>query len=346
MILSDAAKPGGRQPVRIEDVAREAGVSPITVSRALSAPHKVKKETRDRVMAAVEKTGYVINTIASSLRSGRSSIVTVFVASLQNPHFAAALQGALDAFEGSRYSLVFAQTGYKGPADNRIVEIVRPSRPAAVMLTGIPLHESARSALRDLGVPVIEVWCDGGEPIDMVAGASIRDGVELMGRHIAEQGYRNIAYCGQTSLPGGVGLEGFRAGLESGGARLGHVHAVEGTGTLSAGMAALNAIVDAYPACDAVYFGSDLLAVGATIAARDRGIEIPGQLAVAGFGDLDFASHTRPTLTTISVSDYETGLLAGGAMRRRLEGGLVIERVIQVPMRLIARESTPPRSKD
>ncbi len=84
---------GGRRPVRIEDVAREAGVSPITVSRALATPQKVKQETRERVLQAVEKTGYVVNSIASSLRSGRSSIVTVFVASLLNPHFASAVQG-------------------------------------------------------------------------------------------------------------------------------------------------------------------------------------------------------------------------------------------------------------
>ena len=106
--MNHMGKDGGRaaRPVRVEDVAREAGVSPITVSRALSAPHKVRPETRERVMAAVLKTGYVVNSIASSLRSGRSSTVTVFVASLLNPHFAAAMQGALDAFEGSRFRLM------------------------------------------------------------------------------------------------------------------------------------------------------------------------------------------------------------------------------------------------
>jgi LacI family gluconate utilization system Gnt-I transcriptional repressor len=118
--LKDTSRANGAgRTVRVEDVAREAGVSPITVSRALSAPHKVKSDTRQRVMEAVARTGYVVNTIASTLRSGRSPIVTVFVASLENPHFASAVQGALDAFEGSRFHLMFAQTGYSVPLGPR-----------------------------------------------------------------------------------------------------------------------------------------------------------------------------------------------------------------------------------
>src|SRR5690606_27569977 len=100
--------------VRVEDVAREAGVSPITVSRALNTPSLVREETRERVNQAVARTGYVVNSIASTLRSGRSKIITVFVASLQNPHLSAEAQGIIDAFEGTLYRLMFSQTGWRG----------------------------------------------------------------------------------------------------------------------------------------------------------------------------------------------------------------------------------------
>ena len=332
---------GGRRPVRIEDVAREAGVSPITVSRALATPQKVKQETRERVLQAVEKTGYVVNSIASSLRSGRSSIVTVFVASLLNPHFASAVQGALDAFEGSRFHLMFAQTGYAAALGHDISEILRPFRPAAVMFTGVPLLAEARAAMRRAGVPVMEVWGESADAIDMTAGASIEQGARMMGEHFATQGYRHVAYCGQTRPPGGAGLTGFRQGLEAGGVDLEHVDALEGTGTLSSGMAAFGRILKNFPKCDAVFFGSDLLAVGASIAARDLGISLPDQVAIAGYGDLDFAVHMTPSLTTVQVSDYDTGRLAGLALRARLEGADVADPVIQVPMRLIVRASTP-----
>jgi LacI family gluconate utilization system Gnt-I transcriptional repressor len=327
--------------VRVEDVAREAGVSPITVSRTLSAPHKVKVETRERVLAAVEKTGYVVNAVASSLRSGRSTTVTVLVASLLNPHFAAAMQGALDAFEGSRFRLMFTQIGYVEGLRADIVDSIRPFSPAAVMFTGIPMFSEARQALRRFNVPIMELWNGADDPIDMVAGASIEAGAALMGTHLVNQGYRHIAYAGQTRVPGGIGLAGFRRGIERAGGRLGHTLAIEGTGNLSAGIAALARLLADYPQCDAVYFGSDLLAVGAQIAAREKGIDLPGRLAMGGYGDLEFARHLTPSLTTVQVSDYETGRLAGIALRSRLEGNPVPELNIQVPMSLVVRDSTP-----
>jgi LacI family gluconate utilization system Gnt-I transcriptional repressor len=342
--LNDLGRDKGKaaRPVRVEDVAREAGVSPITVSRTLSAPHKVKLETRDRVMAAVAKTGYVVKSIASSLRSGRSTTVTVFVASLLNPHFAAAIQGALDAFEGSRFRLMFSQVGYIDGLKADITETIRPFSPAAVMLTGIPTHPEARDALRRLGVPVMEMWSGADDPIDMVAGASIEGGAALMGEHLVRRGYTRIAYAGQTHIPGGIGLAGFRKGVERAGGKLGFTLALEGTGTLSAGIAAFGRILEDYPECDAIYFGSDLLAVGAQIAARESGMDLPRRLAMGGYGDLEFARHLTPALTTVHVSDYETGRLAGQALRDRLEGRSWGP-IIQVPVHLVVRDSTPPK---
>lgn len=344
MALNNSGKFGGAdRAVRVEDVAREAGVSPITVSRALSAPHKVRLETRARVMEAVNRTGYVVNSIASSLRSGRSSIVTVFVASLLNPHFAAAMQGALDAFEGSRFRLMFTQTGYVDGIKAEIIEMLRPFAPAAVMFAGTPLLTEARAALRKVGVPIMEMWSGADDPIDMVAGASIETGAHLMGEHFVQQGYRHIAYAGQTRIPGGLGLAGFRRGVEEAGGRLGLTLAIEGTGTLSDGITAFDRIRDAYPECDAIYFGSDLLAVGAQIAARDKGLDLPKDIAMSGYGDLEFARYLRPSLTTVQVSDYETGRLAGVALRHRLESGDRSGPIIQVPMSLLVRDSTPPK---
>ncbi len=306
----------------------------------------MKPETRERVMAAVAKTGYVVNSIASSLRSGRSSTVTVFVASLLNPHYAAAMQGALDAFEGSRYRLMFTQIGYIDGLGADIAETVRQYSPAAVMFTGIPMHKEAREALRRTRLPVMELWSGADDRIDMVAGASIESGAGLMGEHLVHRGYRHIAYAGQTRVPGGIGLAGFRRGLERAGGRLGFTLGIEGTGTLSAGIAALAQIRRDYPECDAVYFGSDLLAVGAQIGAREMGIALPGDLAMGGYGDLEFARHLTPALTTVQVSDYETGRLAGAAVRARLEGQDSAGPIIQVPMQLIVRDSTPAKSRD
>ncbi|MEO8758411.1 MAG: LacI family DNA-binding transcriptional regulator [Devosia sp.] len=339
--MNDSGRIGGAdRTVRVEDVAREAGVSPITVSRALRTPDLVRPETRARVTEAVAKTGYVVNSIASSLRSGRSSVVTVFVASLQNPHFASAMQGALDAFEGSRFHLMFAQTGYSEQLSPDVVETLLPFRPAGIMFTGVIRQDETRAALRKLGVPVVEMWGDRPDPIDMLVGFSGRIGGMLMGEHFGRQGFRRIAYSGHTRERGHERLEGFREGLRPFGVEPAMVLAKEGTRGFADGMAALDEILVQMPDCDAVFFGTDILAVGAIIAARRHNIEVPRQLALAGYGDLDFAAHVEPPITSIHVSDYEIGRTAGDMMLKRLNGDVLTEPVIQVPVRLVARRST------
>ncbi len=324
--------------VRVEDVAREAGVSPITVSRTLGAPDKVRPETRARVMAAVARTGYVVDSIASGLRSGRSPLVAVFVASLANRHVALAVQGARDAFAQSRFRLLFAQS--EGPVPPDAIAAIRPFRPAALLFAGVGLAPATRAAIGGLALPAIEVLSDSAEAVDMAAGASIAAGARLVGAHFAERGYARVGYCGLLQGPESAGLGGFIAGYEGGGRRVGHVHALAGAGSFRDGMAALDAIRAALPGCDAIFFGSDILAAGALARAAERGIAVPAGLAIAGYGDLDFAAHTAPPLTSIRASDYDTGRLAGEMLRDRLDGRAPPDPVIQVPMTLVVRGST------
>ena len=251
------AEGGGRRDrtraVRVEDVAREAGVSPITVSRALSHPEKVKDETRQRVADAVQKTGYVLNRFASSLRSGRSTIISAFVSNLANPHFANAIQGCADALEGSRYHLLMAQTGYSDKLQGQVVDEILPFRPAAAMFTGIVQSRRTRSTLKKLGIPVMEMWDYRPDPIDMLVGFSNAEGGRLVGAHFAERGFRRVAYAGRTQDRGAQRLDGFTEGY---GRAPDFVLPLEGSRTLEDGMTALETILAEKPKCDAIFFGS------------------------------------------------------------------------------------------
>jgi LacI family gluconate utilization system Gnt-I transcriptional repressor len=335
----DATPKTRARPVRVEDVAREAGVSPITVSRALSAPHKVRLETRRRVEAAVASTGYVVNSIASTLRSGRSSIVTVFVASLQNPHLAAAVQGIIDAFEGSRFRLMFAQTGWSEEVSDEVVQTVLPFRPAGMVLSGVGADAASRKALIELDLPVVEVG-ERADPVDMLVQMSSFETGRLMGEHLGRQGFSRIAFCGHTLGHGSARLEGFRASLSAFGIAPALILPLEGTQSIADGIASLDRILKVLPDCDAIFYGSDLLAMGALIDARQRRLRVPDDIAITGYGDLDFARHLDPPLTTIRVSDYEMGRLAGEMLRRRLDGQSVEVPIVEIPVRLETRKST------
>lgn len=326
--------------VRVEDVAREAGVSPITVSRALSNPKKVKEETRKKVAEAVAKTGYVVNSFASSLRSGRSSIISVFVSNLQNQHFANAMQGCADALDGSRYHLLMAQTGYSDRLQQDVVDQVLPFRPVAVMFTGIVQSEHTRTQLKALGRPVMEMWDYRPDPIDMLVGFSNAEGGRLMGEHFGQREFGKIAYAGRTEDRGAQRLAGFRDGLAAFGKKVELVLPLEGKHTIIEGMAALEQIRRELPGCDAIFFGTDILAVGAMLKARRLGIAIPGEIAVAGYGDLEFSEQLYIPLTTIHVQSYEMGLAAGEMLRKRLQYEEITERIVLSPIHLEVRAST------
>ncbi len=323
--------------VRVEDVAREAGVSPITVSRTLSNPEKVREETRKKVEAAVAKTGYVLNRFASSLRSGRSTIISMFVSNLANPHFANAIQGCVDAFEGSRYHLLLAQTGYADVAQKDMLDEVLPFRPAAMIFSGPVESDAVREQLRAMDLPVMELWEYMTDPVDMLVGFSSFDGGRLLGQHFRDRGYKKIAYAGRTVNRSGNALDGFVDGLGRG---VDYVLPLDGRLTFNDGMTAFETILAQLPGVDAIQFAGDVLAVGAILRARKMGIDIPGRVAIAGYGDLEFSPHVSPSLTTIHVSSYQMGFAAGQMLLRRLNNEDIGERVVKTPIHIELRDST------
>ena len=342
--MSDSSNQAvGDRPIRVEDVARVAGVSPITVSRALRTPEKVKSATLERVLEAVRETGYQINSIASSLRSGQSSFVSVFVASLRNPHFAAAMQGVIDAFEGSRFHLMFAQTGYAEDLSAEVVRTMLPFKPAAILFTGIVREPETQRFLKALNVPVMELWGEEPNPIDMLVASPSREGGRLMGQHFGQEGFRRIAYAGHTSMRSSARIEGFREGLEQFGASISMLVPMEGTTEMEDGLTAFEQIRRDMPDCDAMMFGSDVMAAGAFVRAQELDLDIPNGIAIAGYGDLFFASQTRPPLTSVKIFDYEIGQTAGRMLLRRLNGERVDQLIIQVPLKLEVRGSTTRR---
>jgi len=177
------------------------------------------------------------------------------------------------------------------------------------------------------------------DPLDMLVGFSNLDGGRLMGEHFGRAGFRNIAYVGRTQDRGAQRLAGFREGLAATGAELGHVAPLDGHPPVIAdGAQALRTVMQRYPQVDAIFFSSDVLAVGASLeAARD---DATSHVAFAGYGDSGLAEALPVPLTTVHVSSYEMGFRAGKMLLRRLAGEPVRERSIVLPNELRIRQST------
>lgn len=333
-----------KRPPRIDEVARIAGVSPITVSRALRQPEKVAEEKRRRIQAAIEQTGYEPNQDAIRLRArGRpaaaaaSTLVAAFVSNIANPQFSRAVRACAEVLEPAGYRLMMGETAYSYARETAMIQSLRDLRPAAVLFTGVIELEENREALRALGVPVMETWAYPQDPIDMLVGFSNFDGGRLVGEHFGERGYRRVAYVGRGGGRGVLRLQGFKEGLAKHGLRPIAELPVEGPAGLAEGRAAMTALLEQDEAPDAAFFGNDLLAIGALFEARRRGLSVPGDLAVAGFGDIELAEALEPGLTTVHIDSDDIGRRAGQMLLTRLGGGAPERSIELVELSLVVR---------
>lgn len=336
---AEAPPPAAKAP-RIEMVAQLAGVSPITVSRALRQPEKLSEATRRKVLEAVERTGYESNPHARALRSGRSTLVTAFVSNILSQQFGLAIQGLAAEIEPEGYELMIGQTSYSYAKEVAMIRSLRSLRPAAVMFTGVIELEENRRALRELGIPVVETWAFPRDPIDMLVGFSNVDAGAMAARHLAEKGYRRLAFLGRSGGRGALRLQGFREEAERSGLTLVRVVTVEEVRSIADGRAALTTLLTEGEPVEAAFCANDLLATGAVIEARARGLSVPSDLAILGFGDNDAAGEIAPGLTTISMDAFDLGRRAGELLRARLAGQEPAHAVQSLPLNLVTRGST------
>ena len=203
------------KPPRIEEVARLAGVSPITVSRALRQPEKVAKDKRERILQVVAQTGYASNPHARALRSGQSSVVAAFVSNIFSQQFALAVQGCAEVLEPQGYQLMVGQTSYSYAKETSMIASLR-ARPAAVLFTGVIELEENRQSLRELGIPIMETWAYPRDPIDMLVGLSNYDAGFMAASHLAERGYRRVAFMARHGGRGELRRQGFAAAARAG----------------------------------------------------------------------------------------------------------------------------------
>ncbi|WP_029009622.1 LacI family DNA-binding transcriptional regulator [Azospirillum halopraeferens] len=341
-----AADPGGagadgtQQPMRIVEIAWLAGVSPITVSRALRHPEKVAEDKRRRILEIVERTGYATNPHARALRSGRSNIVAAFVSNIQSQQFCLAVQGCGEILEPHGYQLMIGQTSYSYAKETTMIRSLREMRPAAVMFTGVIEIEENRRALRALGIPILESWAYPRDPIDMLVGFSNIDGGRLAAEHFAECGYRRVAYIGRRSGRGALRLSGFREGARAAGLEIVAERTVDSVGSMADGRAALAALLDGAGPVEAVFCANDILAAGALLEARRLGRRLPGDLAILGFGHSDVAEELSPGLTTVGVDSRDIGRRAGALILQRLRGETPEAPTDIVDLTLVRRGST------
>jgi LacI family gluconate utilization system Gnt-I transcriptional repressor len=326
------------QPVRMEDVARAAGVSTITVSRALNTPDKVAPATLRAVRAAIGRLRYLPNLTAGSLASNRSRIVAVIVPTIANSIFSDTIDGLAQSLAAHRYQLLVGQTGYRQEEETALVAAFLGRRVDGLVLTGVAHARGVRSRLQRAGIPVVETWDLTTRPIDMIAGFSNSAAGRAAARYLVAKGYRSLAFIGGADDRSGKRLAGFRAGARESGAKDVPAVLLPGSASAADGAVALTGLL-ARRAPRALFCSNDMLAAGVLFECARRRIAVPDQLAVMGFADLPIAAAIVPALTSVRVRSTEIGQRAAELLLRRLAGDTVRERIVDLGFEVVERAS-------
>jgi LacI family transcriptional regulator, gluconate utilization system Gnt-I transcriptional repressor len=342
-----AKSPRGRRgtgKVRITDVAKLAGVAPITVSRALNAPGTVAPETLRRVHEAIDRTGYVPNMLAGGLASSRSRLIAALVPTIASPVFQATWEALTDTFAGAGYHLTFGQTGYGGAREDELIKTIIARRPDGIVLTGIMRSPGGRRRLIGADIPVVETWDLTPTPIDMLVGFSHEDIGAAVAEYLHAKGRGRIAVITASDERArrrakGLAAAATRLGIATTLAPEVPTFVAGAPGTLGSGRKGLTDLLARHPGIDAVFCSSDMLALGVVIEAQARGIPVPERIAVVGYGDLNFAADTVPALTTVSVDGPAIGRLAARCIIDRAQGRSVAQPVVDVGFSIVERAS-------
>lgn len=342
----------GHGRTTLADVALQAQVTKITVSRFLREPGKVAPETAQRIRQALVRTGYTPNKQAGLLASGRSGMVAALVPNLSHSIFGETVQTLSEALQPAGLELLLAATGYSQAREEEQLRAVLAWAPAAIVVTGRRHTAGTMRLLRaaaQAGTPVLEMWDHhpgARAPFAQIGFDHVAVG-QALAQHLLAQGHRQLAYLDSAVAEDFRAHErgaGFAQAVRAAGMGLQRLQADPGD-PFDAGRAALGQINrrragTRSPArlVSAVACANDQLACGLMMQALDLGLRLPDELSVLGFGDFPIGRQLRPALSTVQPPSQAIGQATAHAVLKALQQGSAPISVA-LPWKLIVRGS-------
>jgi LacI family gluconate utilization system Gnt-I transcriptional repressor len=326
------------------DVARVAGVAPITVSRVLNTPEKVSPDLVQKVRSAIERTGYVPNLLAGSLASTHSRMIAAILPTIAGSVFLDMIQSLTETLARAGYQLILGQAGYENSREDELLEAIIGRRPDGIVLAGIMRSAQGRRRLQASAIPLVETWDLTPTPADMLVGFSHEEAGQAVAEFLYQRGCRRVAVISASDERAQRRNHAFvqaAVRLDMHGPD-GEVpfHLIPAPGTAASGRAGLRALLAAHPDIDAVFCSSDMVALGVLTEARLLGVDVPGRLAVVGLGDHPFAAELCPALTTVRIDGRAMGSIAANFLIDRIAGKHIPEVVRDIGFTIVERDST------
>ena len=324
-----------------------AGVSQVTVSRALSDPSKVSPATLARIREAIEVTGFVRNAVAGALASRRTGLIGAIVPSITNVTYSSMISALSERLRPAGYELLMSETGFDDLRQEEAILTHLSRRPDAMLLTGVNHSPASRRRLMGAGIPVMELWDVTETPIDLCVGFDHAQAGRAAAVFARGRGYARAATVTASDVRAARRRRAFAERFAEGRPGLAVPDLdVGGAASIEAGRRGLARLLDgAGPGSGAelrggvIYCSSDILAHGVLIEARARNLSVPDDIAILGFGDQDFARHLHPALSTVRIDLGRLGRQAADTILARLGGRPVGQSVVDLGFEVIARAS-------
>lgn len=300
----------GTEAPKLEDVAARAGVSTATVSRCLNNPAVVSEATRKKVLDAVQALGYAPNFGAQALAARRTNTFGAIVPTMKNAIFARGLQAFQEELRHQGITLLVAASSYDPALEQEQIQSLVARGADALLLIGHDRPPECYSFLEKRQVPYVIAWVYDGDEGRLSIGFDNRKAMKSLANAVLDRGHRRLGLitadrrgndrARQRSL-------GLIDAMRDRGLDPESLSVVETTYSIACGAEALEQLMQADPRPTAVLCGNDVLAAGALVQARRMGIDVPGELSITGFDDIEIAEILTPALTTVHVPHRNMG---------------------------------------
>lgn len=329
-------------PTTIRDVAAAAGVSPATVSRVLNLKEDVAEDLKHRVLAAVSDLGYRRNGPARSLRTRAAMVLGLIISDITNPFFTAVVRGAEDQAQLAGYSVVLANADEDLAKEARYLEVAAAEQMAGVLLSPASSALTNIDVLQERGIPVVTI--DRrllSASVDSVTVNNRQAALEAA-QHLISQGCKRVGFVAgpvQTTT-GASRLAGYRAALRAAGRPHDPALTAYADFRTEGGYAATRQLLKLSKPPDGLLISNNLMTVGGMQAIAEANLAVPGDIAVVGFDDANWATALRPPLTVVTQPTYDIGRIAAELLLRRIVGEKFAPRRVVLQAKLVERGSS------
>lgn len=320
--MADDTEPAGRVPT-LADVARAARVSSATVSRCLNEPHRVTQQTRDRVMRVVRELGYAPNFGARALAARRTDTFGAVIPTMDNAIFARGLQAFQEEMGRHGITLLVASSSYDPALEQEQIRNLAARGVDGVMLIGHDRPEDSYQLLQRRGVPYVVTWShDPSQPHPSI-GFDNRKAMMALMEQVIRLGHRHVGLLSGVRYGNDrarLRAEGVAESMQRAGIAADNLTTVEARYSIDAGAAGFAQLMQRRPRPTVVVCGNDVLAAGALRQARAMGLNVPGDVSITGFDDIDLAEIVTPGLTTVHVPHRQMGRGAAEILMKLRDG--------------------------